>query len=382
MALEFPDSPTAGQLYDSGGRRWRYDGAQWLAEDFTALPKNMIVNGAMLISQQNGNVAGPYGATGSGYYTMDQWTGSWVITGGNLTSHSYSPGVGEGGGGPFPGGACVIYNTGAAPGGGATDHTHIYQWVEGYRTVDLAWGTPFARPAVLRFMFMATYAGWYAATIQNGAQNKSYCGAFYVPTADIWHEFVIAVPAITTGVWSLNETIGLLLSFGGAWGGGYQGTPYVWQDGSKYGFPGVSNWVAQGAGYIRVAKVGLYPDPNGNGIAPYWVHPQYAEEETECMRYFWKFTGGLCGVWTSAAGASRMAVQLPTAMRLGPALAWAGGTIPMYSGAAGGEVTGFGTNFSTYDYWECELTTTAGFTPGHVARSYMGAGYWTASARF
>ena len=80
--LDFPASPTVGQLYPdppvTGQPTYRWDGAQWLSYAAASLPtptkpanygkKNYIINGAMMVSQENGTTAGM-----SGWYPADQF---------------------------------------------------------------------------------------------------------------------------------------------------------------------------------------------------------------------------------------------------------------------------------------------------------------------
>ena len=76
MALEFPDSPTAGQRYQPG-RNWKFTSPVWNSEDNKTLLRNRLVNPAMQISQQHlrGAVSGLV-AAGSGY-PADQWVAGW-----------------------------------------------------------------------------------------------------------------------------------------------------------------------------------------------------------------------------------------------------------------------------------------------------------------
>ena len=81
-AFNFPSSPSEGQTYTDAvsGAQYVFKSPVWMQVSAaqikaTALPRNRIVNGAMQISQENGNTAGLLTA----YYPADQWYTS-IIT--------------------------------------------------------------------------------------------------------------------------------------------------------------------------------------------------------------------------------------------------------------------------------------------------------------
>ena len=52
MAIDFPNSPSNGDIYTVSGKRWQWDGEKWLAYGAslaaTRTPgKNIIINGDM-----------------------------------------------------------------------------------------------------------------------------------------------------------------------------------------------------------------------------------------------------------------------------------------------------------------------------------------------
>ena len=74
MAINFPSSPIEGQVHNvSPGKSFVYRSGAWAQAPMkTALPKNYVVNPAMTVSQQNGDVAST-GATFNGYFPADQF---------------------------------------------------------------------------------------------------------------------------------------------------------------------------------------------------------------------------------------------------------------------------------------------------------------------
>ena len=83
MAIDFPNSPSNGDIYTVSGKRWQWDGEKWLAYGASLAAtrttgKNIIINGDMRVSQR----AQTYTvATGGGtrYYPCDRfWTGNYT----------------------------------------------------------------------------------------------------------------------------------------------------------------------------------------------------------------------------------------------------------------------------------------------------------------
>ena len=81
MSINFPNTPVAGDKVTLGGRKYRYDGTSWGADDASALTRNRFVNPAMTISQEYPNLAGAYVAAYTDLYAADQWASCWSVTG-------------------------------------------------------------------------------------------------------------------------------------------------------------------------------------------------------------------------------------------------------------------------------------------------------------
>ena len=58
MGINFPSSPTAGQVFKSGKTSYTFTNGVWRASNPTAKPFNYLVNPAFQISQENGDNLG------------------------------------------------------------------------------------------------------------------------------------------------------------------------------------------------------------------------------------------------------------------------------------------------------------------------------------
>ena len=87
--IDFPNSPTTGQIYNSGtGPIYIWDGVAWSLVSQatrTARQNNLVVNPAMAVSQENGNSPG-----NSNYYPADQWMFNFANISGQI-AHDHNP---------------------------------------------------------------------------------------------------------------------------------------------------------------------------------------------------------------------------------------------------------------------------------------------------
>jgi hypothetical protein len=276
MSFNFPSPATEGQVVTFvEGPSYQYSGGVWnryaTGSIQTAQSRNRIVNGAMQVSQENGDTA-------TAGYPVDQWS-----TATNLTVlANRHPSI------KSPNGSRVIqpYVTTAKPALAAGDFWRVNQSIEGIRIADFLWGTASARQVVLRFWVSAqTTAGTYTVQVQNAAANRTFLAPFSAPLYPTWKEVVIVIPGDTTGVWPTDNSFALLLAFTLAAGTTFQGVA-GWQAGNLVGIAGSSNGAAVVNNSLLISDVGLYLDPLGTNLPPPWQMPDEAEELLACQRYF------------------------------------------------------------------------------------------------
>jgi Collagen triple helix repeat (20 copies) len=275
----------------------------------TAQARNRIVNGAMQISQENGNTAS--GAVG--YYLADQWALGGAMPGGytwsNQRVQSYTPN-----------GSLYRWRhtvtVGAAIGTGVVI---MGTALEGIRITDFVWGAATARQAILRFGWKSP-AGTYSINLRNGATARAYVAGFTVSAGqantDTVQTFVI--PGDITGVWSGDTNVGIHLSICLAVGGAFAGVA-GWQAGNIIGLTGQTNGVATNGNVFELFDVGLYLDLLNTGIAPPWQMPDEAEELRACQRYWQPTPVGTAAGYINGVTAISVPAPLPVTMRVTPA---------------------------------------------------------------
>lgn len=362
VALNFPTPTAVGQIYTAGVSSWQWDGTAWnivplitppIADDDapanpyagqlwwnalngnlyvwyvdansaqwvqtagntgapykTAETRNRIVNGALLISQENGDAA----QSTSGAHLADQWTmNSTVGVAGVRQSTTVIPQM-------------YMQNTVGKPSLAAGDLFYFSQRVEGNSIRDFGWGAAQALPAVLRFDIYTSSVGTYCASIRNVPVDRSFVAAFTVPTAGVWQTVVIPVPANTDGTWLTTNTAGMNVDITFACGSAFIAPATGWNSSGNYlGLSGMTNGIAAAPSTYYVRKIGLYLDPDNTGRAPPFQIPEYGDELLRCQRYYFKRLATLIG-YGPAGGAVGQYTSWPVTMRGPPAMSATGGT--------------------------------------------------------
>jgi hypothetical protein len=305
------------------------DGTYKQFTPMTAEARNRIVNGAMQISQENGNTSqGP--VTAISWYAADQW----------ITSSSTSPGT-----------ATAVRAQAITPNGSkdryriiigtakaalaAGDFLTVHSHVEGIRLADFKWGSAAARQAMLRFGWKSP-AGTYSVALHNGVSaNRSYIANFTIAAgqANTDTEQVLVIPGDVTGTWATDAAAGITIRFGIAVGSTYQGVA-GWQAGFVFGTSATTNGMATAGNVFELYDVGLYLDANSTGLAPPWQMPDEAQELAACMRYWQTVYHNQTAFSTTAGTQYALSVPFLTTMRVTPAVA------TFLAGSATGGATG------------------------------------------
>jgi hypothetical protein len=317
VMFDFPSNPTEGQLFTPlDGPTYRYAAPVWqqVAALYpslqTAEPRNRIVNGAIQISQENGD-SGTIAVGGAG---ADQWQLSFAAA--TAMGLFRSPNYVSPNGTP----TSLAFNVSTADTAvAAADHLLAYQRIEGLNVGDFEWGTAKARQAILRFAVRAGIAGTYCVAAQNSAASRSWIGAYTIAAGEVgvFVERELIIPGDTSGTWLKDTGVGITLSFVFAAGTTYQGVA-GWQAGNRLATASISN----GMGAVcqhAITDVGLHLDPDNTGIAPRWEPPNLADQLLRCQRY-WRYHTSLI-VDTPAASQS---IIYPVEFRVAPAISGGG----------------------------------------------------------
>lgn len=225
--------------------------------------RNLIVNGSMVDSQENGNTLG----TTNGYFAADQFglyfsAASAAMSIQRVQSSRSLAGAAN----------KLEFKTTTAKGAlAATDFVMISQPIEGSRPdfVAAGWGAAGAKPFIYRHE-MSLPAGLYHLHVQNSAGNRHIAIPFTVAGGDAnaakVHEIV--VPGDTTGTWltadgTIGATFDVVLAAGTSRTGGSAST---WGASTFYAASTQKNILDSTANVARLADVGLRLDPDATGV--------------------------------------------------------------------------------------------------------------------
>lgn len=236
--------------------------------------KNYIVNGGMMVSQENGSTGGSTTA----YYPVDQFALQLVNSTGVVTAAQVAS--------PTPGGSPNRFRvtvTTADAAVAASDLYGINQRIEGARIADLKAGTASAKQITIQFGVKAP-AGTYCVALRNAGAARSYIAEYTIAGGEANTDVVKSVTLTmdTAGTWVTDNTTGIDLWFGLMCGSTYQTTAGIWTAGNFVGSANQFNFMGTNGNVFELFDVGLYE----GSVAPAFQVPDYAQELLICKRYF------------------------------------------------------------------------------------------------
>lgn len=276
---------------------------------------NRIVNGAMMISQENGTTAG----TANGFYPVDQF--SYIASHDGTISLAQVASVTPGGSPNRLRATVTATDTSIASG----QYAAILTWIEGLQIADCLFGTASAKRLMLRFGMKAP-AGTYCVSITNNARNRSFIADVVISAGEANTDVVktVSVAGDTSGTWPMTNIGSLQVRWSLAAGSAYSGA-VGWNAGDVLRSANQSNFLGTNSQVFELFDVGLYVDADNSQVVPPWELPAYEDELRRCQRY-WYTTKNAAGnsnsVWiygyNVATATPAMTIWFPTTMRSAP----------------------------------------------------------------
>ena len=259
------------------------------AAPFDALAySGMQINGSMEVSQERGTS----GTSTDFTYALDGWklskNGTMVPT---AVQQPSPAGVFPG----FPSMLYVVFGTAQAS-LGTNDVISMFHPIEGYRVARLAWGTANAQSITIAFWSSHVKTGLYSVTARNGANNRSYSATYTQAASSVSQYNVITIPGDTSGTWTVDNSIGLMLIFCVGAGTGYIApSANTWVAGGYHAAPGQVNGADSTSNAFRITGVVVLPGIEAPSAArsPLIMRP-YDQELLTCRRY-WQRNPSLMG---------------------------------------------------------------------------------------
>ena len=324
--------------------------------------RNRIINGDMRIDQRNAGASITPAGSGPAYL-LDRWLYYNVQVSKLTYQQNYGSVTPPAGFSNYFG---VYVASAYTPTG--TDEFDIIQRIEGFNTADLDFGKSTAKTITLSFWVRSSLTGTFGGSITNGAGNRSYPFSYTINSANTWEQKTVTIVGDTTGTWiGATNGIGMQLVFSMGAGSSSLGTAGAWTGSGLTGPTGQTNIVANAAATWYVTGVQL----EQNTTATPFERRLYNQELANCQRYYWKWVPSSSlsalgmGISGTATTAYTVTGKLPVTMRVSPAIATPS-NCRIYDGASVA-VTAIAANFSSVDYFTCDMTTASGLTTNRPA---------------
>ena len=270
--------------------------------------KNRLINGDMRIDQRN---AGASTTPSTDVYTVDRWKYETSIASKftiQQNKGSVTPPVG------FTN--YLGFTTSTAYTVGSGDYFFCEQYIEGFNTADLGWGTANAKTITLSFWVYSSLTGTFAGNLQNGANARYYPFSYTISSANTWEQKTITISGDTSGTWATNNSTGILLRFNLGMGSTYLGTAGSWTSSTILGVTGQTNVVGTLNANWYITGVQLEIGTS----ATQFERRLYNQELDNCYRYYWQ--DSCVGIDTPYADPTYNTVAkayfMPVVMRVAP----------------------------------------------------------------
>jgi hypothetical protein len=258
----------------------------------------------MRIDQRN---AGASGTTGA--YTVDRWAyfqtqtskGTWQQNAGSVT--------------PPAGFTNYLgFTSSSAYSIVAGDIFMFRQFIEGFNTADLAWGTANAKTITISFWVRSSLTGTFGGSLLNSAENRSYPFTYTISSANTWEQKTITIAGDTTGTWLTTNGVGIEVVFGLGVGSTYTGTANSWQAAQDFAPTGATSVVGTNGATWYVTGVQLEV---GSSATPF-ERRLYDKEFASCQRYYQAQFITIPAIQDAGYSINYGAIALPVTMRTAP----------------------------------------------------------------
>ena len=291
--------------------------------------KNRIINGAMPVSQYYGST--DTAVTGTTQYMIDRWRSIEITDGAMSVQQSTTSTAGFNNSMKF-----TVTTADASLSAGQL--CGFNQFIEGYNTADLGWGTANASTVTLSFWVRSSLTGTFAGAFRNSATDRTYIFNYTINSANTFEYKTITVAGDTSGTWLTTNGTGIDVIFSLGTGTTYQGTAGSWQASDAFNTSGAVSVIGTLNATFYITGVQL----EKGSVATSFDYRPYGTELALCQRYYSTFW--FAQDYTSAFGAQ--AITFSTTMRATPTLT-AGGS-PTQSNIASVNAPTNGTLTSAY----------------------------------
>ena len=315
-----------------GGDKITFDDGTSIASGLSHF-RNRIINGAMTIDQRNAGASVTITDTSAVTYVLDRWFGY------GSAASKFS--IQQDAGAVTPPAGFTDYlgvTSLAATSVGSSDFYFIGQYLEGFNTADLGFGTANAKTVTLSFWVRSSLTGTFGGSLNNSAINRSYPFSYTISSANTWEQKSITITGDTTGTWLTTNGIGIRLWFSLGIGSTYSGTAGAWAAGDFRSVTGATSVVGTNGATFYITGVQL----EVGSFATTFERRPYGTELQLCQRYYYKTSSPDASTYGSGiqytTSVAILSLSFPVTMRTTPTALEQSGTAGHYYILDGGAV--------------------------------------------
>jgi len=249
--------------------------------------RNRIINGGMVIDQRNNGAS----VTPNNNYTLDRWVF------GNSQTSKFTAQRNQGSITPPTGFVNYLgITSSSAYSLTSTDEFELIQYIEGFNTADLSWGTANAQTITLSFWVRSSLTGTFGGSLSNHDGNRGYAFSFVINAANTWEYKTITIAGDTTGTWQTGNLKGITVMFSLGAGSSLLAAAGSWGASFPRGATGQTNLVSTNGATFYITGVQL----EAGSVATPFERRDYGRELIMCQRYLEKNTSydGNSGFWS------------------------------------------------------------------------------------
>jgi len=282
-----------------------------------SLMKNRIINGAMVINQRAFS-----GTAVDAQYCLDRWSMTSTQTSKYTVSQSSTAPTGFNN--------SLLATSSSAYSVLTGDYFSINQFIEGFNTADLGWGTANAKTVTLSFQVYSSLTGTFGGAIVNNGVSYSYPFSYSIPVANTWTTISITIVGPTAGTWvGATNGVGIRIYFSLGAGASQSGTAGSWASAFYTSATGAVSVVGTNGATFYITGVQLEVGSSATGFE----YVNYQTSLANCQRYYQK-TDSLGLGTTPSSTAVYMVFQFVVTMRTAPTASVAGTTWSLTDGYA------------------------------------------------
>jgi hypothetical protein len=280
---------------------------------------NLLINGAMQVSQRSAVGTAVTGLTGTGYNTADRFELS-ITTMGTFTQTTIAEAPTGSGFRNSLKLACTTADASPAAG----DNIILRQKIEGQNVQAVRKGTASAQTLSLSFWVYAFQTGTFIVELVDTDNSRSCSKAYTISASNTWEYKTVLFPADTTGAFTNDANESLQVNW-------WLGAGTTFTSGTL-----ATTWGATVSANRAVGQTNLASSTSNTffvtgaqltvgSVATPFEFKSFADDLRECQRYYWRYYSGASGSYFTSYSLNAYsttnvngAVPMPVTMRSTP----------------------------------------------------------------